>query len=199
MSVRFARRRAVAPGAAQVQHEPLDVPQPPALLSVQIQSRPLQPQPRLGQSLPQAWNTTLQGQSDIHGVSVDKFTGADDTAHWNAMDRMVASVQPGMDVQASREFVQRPWVVATSDGSRQRGDGREMRNWKTRQRWISAQTYCRTREPGSRTLTRYPCVCFCIRPNRKLNTKAIGGLGGLLDVAALPCPPRIVAKHAPAR
>ena len=148
--------------------------------------------PRLGTLLRKA-------RRGFHGVSVDRFEGADDTANRNTMGRMVAPVQPGMDVQASFDFVQWPWAASTSDGSRQRGDGRKLRNWETWQRWISAQTYCRTREPGSRTLTRYPCVCFCIRPNRKLNTEAIGGLGELLDVAALPCPPRIVAKHAPAR
>ena len=37
------------------------------------------------------------------------------------MGRMVAPVQPGMDVQASFDFVQWPWAASTSDGSRQRG------------------------------------------------------------------------------
>jgi hypothetical protein len=70
----FSERHAVDPGMVHVQHELPDAPQPPASLSLQIQSRPLQPQPRLGQSLPQAWNTNPEGQTRHpwgRGVQVD--------------------------------------------------------------------------------------------------------------------------------
>jgi hypothetical protein len=99
-------------------------------------------------------------------------------ANENMADLTAAPVQPGMDVQASREFVQWPWAASISDGSRQRGDGREMRNWETWQRWISAQTCCRTREPRSRTLTLYPSIVVCKKDYRRWSEKAVTGLDG---------------------
>ena len=109
-------------------------------------------------------------------------------ANENVTDLMAAPVQPGIDVQASYNPAVWAQAVATSDGSRQRGNGWEIQNRKTRQRWVSANTYCRIIASGFRTPNtehnEHNKLCFAKGEYGKSSDKAIAGLGGSLEVAA---------------